>query len=67
VSNNKRGSSLRSYFDPATSQREAVSTFTMSPAILPLRAQLSRGDFRTLCFTGPSTATGRPRRVMVIR
>src|SRR5205807_4888455 len=34
--------------------------------IRPLRAQLLRGDFWRLRLAGPSTATGRPRRVMVI-
>ena len=38
----------------------------MSPTIRPLRAQLPREDFSAGRFTGPSTATGRPRFVMVI-
>ena len=38
----------------------------MSPTIWHLCAQLLPGDFRMGCFAGPSTATGRPRLVMVM-
>jgi hypothetical protein len=54
------------YAGPAISQSADVSTFTMSPIIRALRAQLFRGDFQAVRFAGPSTATGRPRLVMVM-
>jgi hypothetical protein len=60
------GNSRFSYFDPAASHKKDVSLFTMSPMIRPFRAQLLRGDFDVARFAGPRTATGRPRRVMVI-
>ena len=66
MSNNKRGSRSSSYFDPATSHKADVSLFTMSPTIRAFRAQLLRGDLCELRLAGPSTATGRPRRVMVM-
>ena len=42
------------------------SPFTMSPTISTLPANEFAGDFQAFFFAGPSTATGRPRRVMVI-
>src|SRR5271170_5900944 len=38
----------------------------MSPTILALSAKLPRGDFQALFLAGANTATGRPRRVMVM-
>ena len=43
-----------------------MSKFTMSPTILPFPANEFRGDFQALFFTGPRTATGTPRRVIVM-
>jgi hypothetical protein len=38
----------------------------MSPTIFALPAHEFAGDFQAFYLAGPSTATGRPRRVMVI-
>ena len=46
------------YSDPVTSHA-AVSVDTMSPVILPLRAQLLRGDSKIVRFAGPGMAAGR--------
>jgi hypothetical protein len=54
------------YADPAISQTADVSALTMSPVIRALPAQLFRGDFQAVRFTGPRTATGRPRLVIVM-
>jgi len=39
---------------------------TMSPAISARPAQILRGDFQAFFLAGPRTATGRPRRVIVM-
>jgi hypothetical protein len=49
-----------------TSQRADISAFTMSPVTRTRPAQLLRGDFQAARFTGPRTATGRPRLVIVM-
>src|SRR5260370_42082483 len=38
----------------------------MSPTMRAFRAQLSLGDFQVRCFNGPSTATGKPLRVIAM-
>lgn len=54
----------------ASYSRRTISHFagglTRSPTIRPRRAQRFRGDLLKLFWAGPSTATGRPRRVIVM-
>lgn len=71
VSSSSRGGKIPPHYFfrdlcATASHRSDVSKFTMSPTTCPFRAQLSRGDFSAAPFTGPITATGRPRRVMVM-
>lgn len=55
---------MRSYLGFAISH--PASGLAISPWMRAFRAQLLRGDFGAETLTGASTATGRPRRVMVM-
>lgn len=50
----------------AISHGAEVSVWTTWPRIRPFRAQLLRGDLGIAGSAGPSMATGRPRRAMVM-
>src|SRR6266481_1972757 len=63
--NRKRGCNQESYSGRTTSHKPDVSAFTMSPSIWAFPAQLFLGDFHALRLTGPRTATGMPRLVIV--